>query len=94
MTYDVYLGTSAALVAAADHDSDEFMGNVATATYDPTLAYFTQYFWRIDAVEGGVTSTGDVWTFTTEFDPAIMPEGACGAYSPAFTVDYNSGRRR
>ena len=42
-------------------------------TYDPgTLAYSTEYTWRIDSVSDGGTTTGDTWTFTTEAAPVLV----------------------
>ena len=55
-TYDVKLGTTnppATVVAA----------NLTAATYQPTIAAGTQYFWQVVARNGAGTSAGPVWSF-------------------------------
>jgi len=43
-----------------------FKGNQDTNSFDPgTLVEATVYYWRIDEVNSLVTTTGDVWKFTT-----------------------------
>ncbi|MCG3141137.1 MAG: Hercynine oxygenase [Anaerolineae bacterium] len=60
-SYDVYFGTDSI------PDSGEYKGNQSGTSYDPgTLAYSTTYYWRIDAKNSAGTTTGDVWSFTTE----------------------------
>jgi hypothetical protein len=60
-SHDVYFGTNPA------PDAGEFQGNQATAGFDPgALAGGTTYYWRIDEVNGGGTTTGTVWSFTTK----------------------------
>jgi hypothetical protein len=57
-SHDVYFGTD------PTPDAGEFQGN------DPcTLGYETIYYWRIDEVGPGGTTTGVVWRFTTESLP-------------------------
>jgi hypothetical protein len=42
------------------------------STWDPgTLAYFTQYYWRVNATDASGTSIGDIWSFRTEFAPGV-----------------------
>jgi hypothetical protein len=63
-SHDVYFGTNPTPGPA------EFQGNQTGTTFDPgTLAYDTTYYWRIDEVNLQGTTTGNVWSFTTE------PEG-------------------
>ncbi|MFH1616696.1 MAG: carboxypeptidase regulatory-like domain-containing protein [Planctomycetota bacterium] len=63
-SYNVYFGVD------STPDSGEFKGNQTGTSYDPgTLAYNTTYYWRIDAVNSADTTTGDVWSFTTELIP-------------------------
>jgi hypothetical protein len=78
-SYDVYLGTNQTAVENATNVDPEFMGNQASRIYDPpgNLAYDTQYYWRIDKVNGGTTK-GAVWTFTTESAPAVAPDKVAG----------------
>jgi len=60
-SHDVYFGQD------STPDSGEFQGNQSGTTFDPgTLANDTTYYWRIDEVGDGGTSTGAVWSFTTE----------------------------
>ncbi|MHC4740183.1 MAG: LamG-like jellyroll fold domain-containing protein, partial [Planctomycetota bacterium] len=57
---DVYFGTD------STPDSGEFKGNQTATTYEPgTMANDTTYYWRIDEVNAGGTTTGTVWSFTT-----------------------------
>ncbi len=44
-----------------------------------TLDVNTTYYWRIDEIEGSVTTTGDEWSFTTEPGRATDPEPINGA---------------
>lgn len=78
-SYDVYFGTDETLVSDADNASAEFAGNQTALFYDPpgNLSYDTQYYWRIDKINGGTTK-GVVWTFTTESAPAAAPVKVAG----------------
>ncbi len=69
-SHDIYIGTDATEVAAADRNSDLYKTNIPTSSpssYDPDLGYGATYYWRVDAVDsnGVAQSTGDVWSFTT-----------------------------
>ena len=66
-SHDVYLGTDEAAVISAVKDSAEFKGNQTQTTYDPPAALLkkTTYYWRIDEFNTAGTTTGDVWSFTT-----------------------------
>jgi hypothetical protein len=56
-SHDVYFGTAS---------PGAFQGNQAAATFDTgTMPNNTTYYWRIDEVNAGGTTTGTVWTFTT-----------------------------
>lgn len=68
-SYDVYFGTEAGAVANAGNADDAFAGNVDDTTWTPeALDEGTTYFWRVDAVGDGGTTTGPLWSFTT-----VMP---------------------
>ena len=72
-SHDVYLGTSFADVAAGTGGT--FKGNQMDETYDPKgLQNGTIYYWRIDEVEpdGTTRHTGDLWSFKTLDDPALI----------------------
>jgi len=65
--YDVYFGTDQTAVMNATDADPEFQGNQAGTTFDPgTLLEDTTYYWRIDTVNANGTTTGVVWSFTTE----------------------------
>ena len=70
-SHEVYFGTDADAVANADKSSPEYKGPKALGdeSYDPgKLAWFTQYFWRIDEVNATNPDSpwvGNLWTFTT-----------------------------
>ncbi len=71
-SHDVYFGTSQANVtnATVNNPLGVFKGNQSDTTFDPgQLLPGTQYFWRIDEKNGGGTTKGVVWNFTT-FTPA------------------------
>ncbi|QQL45498.1 cadherin domain-containing protein [Sulfuriroseicoccus oceanibius] len=64
--HDVYFGTDAAAVEAATTASPEYMGRQSATTFDPgALSPSTNYFWRIDEVDGGTLIPGTVWSFST-----------------------------
>jgi len=64
LTSDVYFGTNQTDVT--NGTGGTFKGNQATTTYEPgILELNTTYYWRIDEVSEGGTTTGDVWSFTT-----------------------------
>ena len=65
-SYLVYFGT----VASPGHD--EWQGEQSGTTFDPPnlLEYDTRYCWRVDTKNDDGTTTGDVWCFTTEVEPA------------------------
>ncbi len=63
--YEVYFGTD------STPDNGEFQGSTTgTALALGTLGYSTTYYWRIDSTNTTGTTTGNVWSFTTEVDPA------------------------
>ena len=57
-SHDVYFGTS---------NPPPFVQNQSGTSYDPgTLEYNTTYYWRIDEKNSAGTTTGKIWSFTTE----------------------------
>ena len=48
------------------------------------LAYSTQYFWRVDEIDGTGTTTGILWNFTTEQEP-------CPVYELPISADFEDG---
>jgi len=67
-SHDVYFGTN------ATPGGGESQGNQTETTFDVGgLNYNTTYYWRIDEVNAGGTTTGDVWSFTTRPEPMQMP---------------------
>ncbi|HBR19430.1 MAG TPA: hypothetical protein DD726_04360 [Phycisphaerales bacterium] len=80
-SHNVYFGTD------STPDETEYIGNQAGTTYVPgTLASNTIYYWRIDEVGNGGTTTGTVWSFTTLM-PTFVAAGAVtsgtGTITPA-----------
>ncbi|MHC4442985.1 MAG: hypothetical protein ACYTF1_15730 [Planctomycetota bacterium] len=62
ISYDVCLGTS---------DPPTFQINQAATVYVPgPLEPYTRYYWRVDAVNDYLTTSGQVWTFRTMSCPA------------------------
>ena len=59
-SHDVYFGTN------SNPGPSEFQGNQPGTTFDPGyLGKNTWYYWRIDEVNAGGTTTGVVWSFRT-----------------------------
>ena len=82
VTHDVYFGTDFNAVLLADHGSPAFKGNRAGVTYDPGALYpATLYYWRVDDLDGGTTTHGDVWSFATPIEPPT-----------AFRIGWDTGR--
>lgn len=71
-SYNVYFGTTSPGAS---------MGSQSGTTYNPgVLSISTVYYWRIDSVNAGGTTTGIVWSFTTT---SIPPPAQVGSPSPA-----------
>jgi len=65
-TYSIRFGT-----VAESTQSIPFVGNQEETFFDPgTLQYDTTYNWRIIGVNNSGNSFSEIWTFTTESDPA------------------------
>jgi len=66
LTYYVYFGTNS---------PPPLVDEVTPPRYDPgTLDLNTMYYWQIVAEDsGGLTSTGPIWSFTTEKEPNEPP---------------------
>ena len=73
-SYNVYFGTGSSL---------SLLGNQAgTSRGLSQLAFSTTYSWRVDAVNGSGTTTGQTWSFTTEADTPAPP-GQTGSPTPS-----------
>jgi hypothetical protein len=72
-SYDVYFGTDeTAVTNAGDPDTLPGRGRQTETTYDPgTMDAQTTYYWRIDSVNAEDTTTGQVWSFTTDEAPSL-----------------------
>ncbi len=67
-SHQVYFGTDKDGVRNATTASPQYKGSKAkgSESYDPgKLAWYTPYYWRVDAVYSTGTVTGLVWSFTT-----------------------------
>ncbi|MHC4397039.1 MAG: LamG-like jellyroll fold domain-containing protein, partial [Planctomycetota bacterium] len=72
-SHDVYFGTSS---------PGSFQGNQTDTTFEPgTMDNDETYYWRIDEINGSGTTTGNVWSFTTE--AGAGPPGQATNPSPA-----------
>jgi hypothetical protein len=79
-----------AVVSAEWLDSADsvYKGSQSGTTYEPgTLAENTTYYWRIDEVAAGVTTTGAVWSFTTGSLQASSPSPTNGATSVSINAN-------
>jgi hypothetical protein len=71
--HDVYLGTESPGI---------FQGRVSSTTFEPgILGKNTWYYWRIDEIDPGGMTTGEVWSFQTRPgpEPASNPYPADGS---------------
>jgi hypothetical protein len=60
-SHDVYFGTS---------NPPPFIGNQTTTIFESgTMDYNTTYYWRINEINSGGTTTGIVWNFITLSSP-------------------------
>ena len=67
-SHDVYFGTS------SNPGAGQFQGNQAGTSFAlGTLANGTTYYWRIDEVNAAGTTTGTVWSFTTQSGGGTPP---------------------
>jgi hypothetical protein len=68
VSHDVYFGTDKDAVRNATTASPQYKGNMipGAESYDPgKLAWYSDYYWRIDAIYNTGTVKGLVWSFTT-----------------------------
>lgn len=80
VSFDVYFGDNQAAVEAATRNSPEYKGNQSSKAYSPaTLAGSVTYYWRIDTLDPGGTTKGQVFSFAT----AAPPPQVVGPYTPA-----------
>jgi hypothetical protein len=65
VSHDVYFGTNAADIAAANHSSALFKGNQTDTTYSAgNLNAMTTCYWRIDEISSiGIVTRGNTWMF-------------------------------
>ena len=78
-SFDVYFGIDEVSVGAATRTGGEFKGNQTSTIFDPgTLFGSTTYYWRIDTLGPGGTTTGTVFVFTT----AGPPPQVVGPFTP------------
>jgi hypothetical protein len=66
LSYQVYLGTNAAAVAAADTNSPLYLGTTISNSIalSAPVTGGTTYYWRVDSTGFSSTTTGTVWSFT------------------------------
>lgn len=69
-SYNVYFGTSTPV----------FIGNTTATTFDQgVMAVNKTYYWRIEGVNAAGSTTGPLWSFTTETGKALSPNPSNGA---------------
>ncbi|MFA5783728.1 MAG: Ig domain-containing protein, partial [Phycisphaerae bacterium] len=86
-SHDVYFGTD------STPDAGEFQINQTGTSFDPgTLTNYTTYYWRIDEINAGGTTTGTVWSFTTEGIAPIITSTAIttAAVNQAYSYDVDA----
>ena len=87
---DVYFGTDAAAVAAADaaDTTGIYRGRQPVTTYEPDLASGTTHYWRVDQMApDGTIVVGPVWSFNTAIlIPAAANLGAPTSDVPGFEI--------
>jgi len=92
-SHNVYFGTNASLNGSASK------GNQGGTGYEPgTLANSTTYYWRIDEVNDDGTTTGSVWSFSTEAAAALpgqasspVPSDGVSGVSSSVNLNWASG---
>ncbi len=101
--HDVYVGTDFDDVnnaTRASHSGVLYYNEAQDAnSYDPAglLDYFTTYYWRIDEVDGGSPTKGQVWNFSTELEAGVVTlyydnfDGASGTDLDGTTPDITTG---
>jgi len=74
LSHDIYLGTDYSAVRNADKNCPEYKANEIAATFTAEgLAEETPHYWRIDEVgPNGETTTGALWSFTTQNEKVRM----------------------
>ncbi|MBI9015861.1 MAG: carbohydrate binding domain-containing protein [Phycisphaerae bacterium] len=71
-SFDIYIGTSAQEVQQATKADDQYIGSAVDNVFVPQgISAATQYFWRVDCVDGDNVIAGNVWEFTTSVDLAF-----------------------
>jgi hypothetical protein len=83
-SHDVYFGTVS---------PPPFKVNQTATTYDTgTMSGNTIYYWRIDEINAGGTTTGNVWSFTTAVSaPTFVAAGTVTSGTGAITPALPSG---
>jgi len=82
--YDLYFGTD------STPDNGEYQGAVFGLEFDlPLLDGDTTYYWRVDSKNFAGTTTGMVWSFTTEHVPG--PDVVASSFFSATDSDYAQG---
>jgi hypothetical protein len=81
-TYDIYFGVSSNLSAA------DLAASQSQTSFNPgQLSTASSYFWRVDSVGPGGTTTGSIWAFTTDAGGG----GGGGGSTDLLSEDFESG---
>lgn len=88
-SYDVYYGTSEAGLELISEGQTELSLTIQGIDYGSPFGYSKSRAWRIDAVNAGGTTTGDVWTFRT-IHSSSFPWERPEDYDPDLGWDWDS----
>jgi hypothetical protein len=83
ISHNVYFGTSS---------PGTLQGNQTSSKFAPALLLPNKtYYWRIDEVKSGGTTTGDVWSFKTGNFAASQPNKTTYARNESINVTFSNG---
>jgi hypothetical protein len=88
LSYDAYLGTNQAAIAAATITSPLYLGRTTGTSVSPgqQLNPGITYYWRVDTLGFNATNKGSIWSFTVSqiaISPAQLSIGGIVGYNPA-----------
>ncbi len=99
LSYQVYMGTNAAAVAAANTNSALYLGTTTSNSFalSASVNSGSTYYWRVDSTGFSGVTTGTVWSFTvsalTVTPQTLLVERRCRVADPAanYLLDRTAG---